>query len=335
MDSLTPHVKTERIEWIDTIKAICIFSVLMNHVAFPHDWFHVDFYFMVGFFFCSGYTFNETYSLKKRFAKILDQLIIPYMVLTPFEFLIDGDFVRKTISTPPLGLYELIITILCGIRFWFLPCLVSIEVILSVIFKLRIPYNKYLVMVVCITLFCFGVINDSHLPWHIDTALYGIIFFVFGMILRRREIPAINKYLVMVAAIAYIVIGNYLYPKMPFNTSLNLYYSNVMMILMNFVGVVVLIYVSKLLHKNRIVDFLGRNSLTIYILHIPLLIPTYRLFFRWWSESTFMDNTLTGILCSIVLVGILYPIITFLNMKVSWACGKSKLFYNIMVKNER
>ena len=103
MDSLTPHVKTERIEWIDTIKAICIFSVLMNHVAFPHDWFHVDFYFMVGFFFCSGYTFNETYSLKKRFAKILDQLIIPYMVLTPFEFLIDGDFVRKTISTPPLG----------------------------------------------------------------------------------------------------------------------------------------------------------------------------------------------------------------------------------------
>ena len=190
-------------------------------------------------------------------------------------------------------------------------------------------------MVVCITLFCFGVINDSHLPWHIDTALYGIIFFVFGMILRRREIPAINKYLVMVAAIAYIVIGNYLYPKMPFNTSLNLYYSNVMMILMNFVGVVVLIYVSKLLHKNRIVDFLGRNSLTIYILHIPLLIPTYRLFFRWWSESTFMDNTLTGILCSIVLVGILYPIITFLNMKVSWACGKSKLFYNIMVKNER
>ena len=101
MDNLGTLAKDKRISWIDNIKAICIFSVVMNHVAFPHDWFRVDFYFLVGFFFCSGYTFNEKYPLKYRFAKIIDQLVIPYMLLTPFEFLIDGDFIRKTISTPP------------------------------------------------------------------------------------------------------------------------------------------------------------------------------------------------------------------------------------------
>ena len=335
MDNMVTTAKSQRIEWIDNIKAICIFSVLMNHVAFPHDWFRVDFYFMVGFFFCSGYTFNETYSIRKRVAKIMDQLVIPYFVLTPFEFLIDGDFIRKTISTPPQGLIELLITILCGVRFWFLPCLVSVEIIISIFLKLRLPLKTLILMLVCLLLFSMGFINDSHLPWHIDTAIYGIIFFAFGMLIRGKQVPHINKYVVISAAIAYIVIGNYLYPQMPFNTSLNLYYCNVMMLLMNFLGIAILFYASKMLKKNMFIGFLGRNSLTIYILHIPLLIPTYRLFFRWWSEGTFMDNTLTGILCSIVLVGIIYPIITFLNMKASWVCGKSKLFYNIMVKNER
>ena len=79
-------MNNNRIEWIDIIKAICIFAVLYNHQPFAQNWIRVEFFFLVGFFFCSGFTFKDDYSIKYRMVRIADSLIIPYFLLSLVTF---------------------------------------------------------------------------------------------------------------------------------------------------------------------------------------------------------------------------------------------------------
>lgn len=50
----------QRILWIDYIKGICMFLVIMSHSSWPEGYdLLFSPIFLTGFFFVSGYTFNE------------------------------------------------------------------------------------------------------------------------------------------------------------------------------------------------------------------------------------------------------------------------------------
>ena len=122
----------ERLFWVDAIKGVCIFAVLFNHAGFSQAWFRVDYFFLVGFFFCSGYTFNLTKGLKSRIIRIIDSLIIPYFILSFVMHFFIINNISNLISQPSYELVSLTKHILWGYEAWFIPCLISTEIIYAI-----------------------------------------------------------------------------------------------------------------------------------------------------------------------------------------------------------
>ena len=128
----------ERLFWVDAIKGVCIFSVLLNHAGFSQAWFRVDYFFLVGFFFCSGYTFNLTKGLKSRIIRIIDSLIIPYFILSFVTHFLIINNISDFISQPYEELVSLTKNILLGYEAWFIPCLISTEIVYAISLRLKI-----------------------------------------------------------------------------------------------------------------------------------------------------------------------------------------------------
>lgn len=323
-------VRSERIVWIDTMKAICIFSVVMNHSPFPQSMFRVDFYFLVGFFFVSGYVFKN-YSVKKRVAKILDSIAIPYLLLTPIAFVLSKTNLHNLYFFPVQTISRFIVDLLLGIKYWFLPCLMSMEFLYTFLFKLKIRYVDFIILGITTILFLLGFVNNSHLPWHIDTAVYGLIFFVLGHICKEIDLNLLSARIGALGAvlvIAYIILSTFLFPLFPFNTSLNMFSNNFVLLTMNLLGLICLILISLCIKPNRLINYLGKNSLTIYVLQVCFLGIIHKMFFSW-ADDTIFYNSFTGIVFSLVLVLAMYPLISLMKKYTAILCGKSKIFQEI------
>lgn len=325
----------KRIDWVDTIKAICIFSVVINHSPFPQSLFHVDFYFLVGFFFCSGYVFRDEYSIRKRIAKLADSVIIPYLILTPVAYFLNKVHLYTLLQDPVHTLTSFVYNLILGYNFWFLPCLVSIEVIYSILTRItrRIDWG---LSVFCLFIFLSGAINDSKLPWHLDTAVYGLIFFCLGHIVKNINIPYSPSYEKLGGAVLvgtfFVYLSNTLFPLTPFNTSLNRFTFNWIIISMNYLAIPVLILLSISIKSNGFIKYLGQNSLIIYIFNVCPMGIIQKLLFNWVNNTVFY-NSFSGILFSFIIVLTLYPFVKIIKKYAGWTCGKSQMFQRYMLKD--
>ena len=75
----------KRIEWVDTLKFICIFFVLNTHLDFSTrllKTFFIPFYLM-GFLFASGYCYSNRGSFAAMLKKKTHQLLIPSIHFYP------------------------------------------------------------------------------------------------------------------------------------------------------------------------------------------------------------------------------------------------------------
>ena len=130
-----------RIIWVDVCKAICIFAVMINHAQFSQAWVRVDYFFLVGFFFCSGYTFNINNGLKHRLVRVIDSLIIPYLIMSFVMWFPLYRHVLALMSDPVGSLIGLVRDMFLGYSMWFIPCLIVTELIYAIALKFRVtPY---------------------------------------------------------------------------------------------------------------------------------------------------------------------------------------------------
>lgn len=80
----------KRIEWIDTVKFICIFFVILSHLE-TNTPFLTTFYspfFLTSFFFVSGYVYKPGRKFAKFLYKKIRQLFIPWLVFSVFDLLL-------------------------------------------------------------------------------------------------------------------------------------------------------------------------------------------------------------------------------------------------------
>lgn len=325
----------ERLFWIDAIKGICIFAVLLNHAGFSQAWFKVEYFFLVGFFFCSGYTFSLEKGLKSRMVRIVDSLLIPYFILSFVTYFLIINHITSFISKPGDELLSLLKSILFGYECWFIPCLISTELIYAV--SLRFKIIDWVVLG-GIILYLTKHITGMGLPWHIDTAMYSVIFFHLGY--KTKELKFIEKmnfiplWGCIVFTILFVIAGNYFFPKYPFNTSINEFTNEPLTLLGNIWGIFVLVLISKHIPYNRYLDYLGRNSLVLFFIHIPFVYYGYQLLSLVINlKCHLFDNSIFGIIYIFLITLILYPICSFLN-RFSVLVGKGRIFEYIIGKTK-
>lgn len=279
----------ERINWVDVARGIGVLLVIYGHglAATPLRFIIYSFH-MPLFFFLSGLVFhkrkNEKYLtvLRKDFKRIL----IPYFIFAAISFTL-------WLSNIPLDrikwdlVFKQIIGIFYGsgnngylainIVLWFLPCLFIVKQMFWFISRLEI---KLIIPI----LFLFSALGYSFyvffptlkLPFGFESALTGVVFFGIGYLWHfipekynqffiKRTIPIL---LILISLTIIFSMANFNLYNYQIDLRLNRLNNYFLFYIASISGIISIALVSMKLNKNKIMEYLGRNSLLLFVWHL-------------------------------------------------------------------
>lgn len=276
---------SKRIDWIDVAKGILIVLVVLGHshisttVVTAINSFH-----MASFFTLSGLTFRSNSSFRVFAVKKVKSLLIPYLafsaILLLYQF-IKAIFFAEYHFNFLSGVISVIIpisgrttTTVYGL--WFFPCLFLTELLVNVLYAW---YKKSaLKTFVGFSLICVLCIGSYHI-WRVASILsvlpIAVFFIGFGILLQSKT-TAIEKYKVGVCVACVIVfiaavIGNYSYYAHTVDLS-SMHLGNWGLYLLSCVsGTLAIITLSMMLHRLKLLQKLGMDSMYYYGLHYEFL----------------------------------------------------------------
>ena len=255
-----------RIHWIDNLKAIGIFLVVLGH-ALPDSLikryiysFHVPL-----FFFISGYLFDRSkFDFGQFFKRKFNILVIPYLFFAILSFLfwfvvvrnlsISGKALAIDPLKPLLGIFYGIGTgdwrVPMNVALWFLPCLFLVELIFFFV-------KKRAFLIIFMILSYFVIFLPFRLPWSLDVALAAIVFYGLGYFYKDRWV--LNKYLPLLLGCHLV----FCFLNSPVDMNY-LVYGNIFFFFVSaYSGVLFYLGISKFIKKNIILNYVGQNTIII------------------------------------------------------------------------
>ena len=279
---------TQRIEWADTMKAGSIMAVVLYHTGIQADVKSMAYLLCLpAFFFVSGLFAKPDAGWQTVFRRSL-RLLWPYLVfglLSWMAWLCIGrrygsDADAATPWWAPLwgmltGRSENLIQ---NGPLWFLPCLMVVEWLYGAVSRCKGWWLWACTLAVSALGFVLGQVAELHLPWSIDTAMTLLPLYVLGHRTRRcwDEWPARHTLpqCILAGCVACLGVGLVWY----FNPGIKLSegrYGNPLLFYPGEVLVVAFWYlaalgIGKVPYLNRAMAWLGRQTLWILCLHLPL-----------------------------------------------------------------
>jgi len=351
--------KPKRIYWVDNLKAFGILLVMAGHMesinpSLLRDYiysFHVPL-----FFFISGFLFQpEKYQSPREFiTRKLSTLILPYFF---FSFLAYGllIFVENFLSGIPLTLSKLFDDLFGLVHangydlnfsfnqpLWFLPCLFLVEIEFYFIAFLK----RRIQPAVIIVLFVLGIVlgqRFEHLPWTLAGSLTALLFYYLGFFLKK-EISSLDDHFKPLIIISEVIISlAFCYLNGGGITFAFDYYGedNLFFFLSAQAGIIYLTILTTYTRANKILSYLGANTLIIFGLNQPLniifsrLIAYYNLqvlyplipltsFGLFDSIIPILNQTSIMLFLSLIQLIIISLLIPIFNKKLYFVLGREK-----------
>lgn len=274
------------------------------------------------FFILSGYTFKikeEKFLvfLKNKFIRIM----IPYFVwaiLFLIPYMLFGSSVGLSIgTTSSFDLKTQMFNIIYGngnmaalkqnSALWFLPALFTMEIVYYFIINL-VEKNKKFQFPILISSILISYITNTFLPiilpWGINTVLEVGVFFYIGYLLNYHNVFDKNSKLWnLLYIISIFIIGLLACFLNEQNVScIDYEYGYLTLALISgFCLSVVTICVAYLINKNKILEYIGRNTMGILIFH-KLVILVFQTKLGIISKLLNSSNIFVELLFSIVIV---------------------------------
>lgn len=281
-----------RKSWIDICRGVGILLVLYGHVLGSDQSRYLIYSFhMPLFFFLSGLVFNtrDAESYKIFLKKNLKQIILPYYTFAGITLILWLIFIKPAASNHiPQELWGIVYGngIFPSLEFnsplWFLPCLFVTKFFYMLIHK----YSKS-VKVKYISLVFLGTVGYIlsaffpliKLPFSIEVAFTAVVFFGFGhlmvqLTLLKNKIKE-NTWLTAIlmsittfffAWIHFRMSGLQIDMRINQLNNILLFYSAA------FSGIFAVISISYIVKKNRFIEYIGKNTLLLFIWHYPLYL---------------------------------------------------------------
>lgn len=281
---------SQRIEFIDLAKGICISLVVLLHVfgELSGDFIQIMNLFRMPLYFVLSGLFFKTYDgLLPFFKKKTNKLLIPFF-LTFFIIVLPSTILLNIFEGKTTTLYNLFIggtgKLNLGINgaIWFLLCLFAVNIYFYIIFLLtkRNVIGITVLSIICglsgYYMSCYGY----SLPMWMDSALTAMPFFLFGYLLRcysdvlygsfskRNVISALISLLVVLIVFMYDQWqgeGLILYGENTFNISLlSLYLGGIF-------GTYFVLMIAKYFSHLPILSYIGRYSIVVLLTHLLFL----------------------------------------------------------------
>lgn len=303
---------------IDIAKGIGIIVVVWGHIGQDFILKNEIFLFhMPLFFLLSGYFFKDKgLTFIDVFKKRIQSYIIPYFVffiiiLLCFILLYvsigyaDKIYLSPKIIIQPYGVVRAL---------WFLLSLFEVHIGYYFIAKyIRKEWIQSSICLSCLILSHIAFRCGVSLPLYIDSSLSMMIFFHIGYLMHKYRILDSLKYslLLLVVCVLFYIAG--IIGKIEIDVMVNKIEGNLLLaFLAAFGGAYIVLYVSLLLKKynkisfiNSTLTYLGRNTLTIFSMHL-LCIEVARCLFKFplSIDATILDGiytTVWGILGSLII----------------------------------
>lgn len=278
----------ERIHWIDVARGFCMIALVLYHTeSYYIDTYHVFQYnwcsnFLKTFFFLSGYLlykegieYDEGY-ISHKTKRIIKTLLIPYFIFTLILIL-------PKCYAHSLDIQEALMNIIAGKASWFITTLILSEFLFITI--LRWSKNKVLMLALTSILgLAVALILSKttiHNPWCFQQSLAVFCLLFLGFVFHQYEqyFRHLNWTYVLLSTAVLIVILKIIVEKE--NIVLNIYpleISNLTFYFMDtIVGISLIIAISKLIAKNKLLEYTGKLSIIIYFLNGGVSVITSRI----------------------------------------------------------
>ena len=312
----------ERVAWIDWAKVAGIFLVVYGHVPNASFYSIVFLFHMPFFFMISGWLYKQR-PLKEEWKRTLRCLILPYLIYNIF-----------LVITPPPSDNKSIIYVLLGDQalltgyfraMWFLVALSLMRIVSSIIPK-HMGYVALFAFIVAIYLRHFGVFNDEHDVFQIQSTMLCYQFFVFGYFLRNKSTIDIlkrlpSRYVLILSIIISIVL---LYLGSKYVGTVNLFRGKVghnlpMMLIVQYGVSILLLKFFEIVfnHSNRIIQRLSTGSLFIVCTHQKAIVLLEHLLDT--------QNRIVRVLIPLIIILISYCFILLLDKYAPLLLGKNKI----------
>ncbi|WP_024609249.1 MULTISPECIES: acyltransferase family protein [Pseudoalteromonas] len=317
-----------RINYIDNMKALGIFFVVLGHAAWLDENLYILIYsfHMPLFFFLSGYLFFKKSLYKVEFLKIIQRLVIPflfffcisYLCWLPLSLFGNGQASEMPWFDPLLR----VVTSkadsfhINGVL-WFFPCLIVIF-LAEITFFTRLKITVSLFFSIFVYIIYLGVIYPVHgrLPWSVDSAIAGMLFFQLGKYIKSTEI--LNRcifekktfnlsFLLILLPVFYFLA---IYNGRVDMRELNFGFNSIFYPIIAVIGIAIVFLISKLLGQNLLLQKLALSSIVIFPLHL--------IFFRFlqkFESKTLADDSL------------LYTLLPYINTFVAILLCKYVFYY--------
>lgn len=334
-----------REDWIDSLKGIAIILVVIAHLNFISKELNQYIYsfHMPLFFFISGYLFKaEKYMNKGKvfLRRKTYSLIVPYLLLSVVTYIFY--IIMDCIYQPEIqnveifqkgalfNIYAVIYSLngyLINTPLWFLPCLFITESWFLILRKYS--KNEYIILILIIFFsvigFQYGNYIPFRMPWGIDIAFTGIVFYSAGYFFKRNYEDILfrrNCSFIFILFLMHLILS-FINPRVDMY---KLIYNNYFLFYTSaFTGILVYIYIFKMAKRSKILTFYGRNSLAILGFHYLiisilkyLLPPLFEQFNLLFNESVFFVINLFFTLL------LLIPLIIITDRYFPYIAGKNR-----------
>ena len=330
----------ERIGWIDVAKGLAMFLVVLGHNPLPILGVQLLYGLNVPIFFLmSGYTFRtekfpSLFALIKKLAK---RILIPYAVMNILSFFV-YHWVRDMAITPE-SVNHLIGGAFYGegIRgalmfnqpLWFLPCIFVVQVLWYLLDRYTKKTKVLWVLLSSLAGYFIPEVLPVRLPWGMDVAMTGIVFFSLGRIFSKEKVhealfiipSAIGFLFVLGINIGFNFLNQTMMPFVGMNVDINaMVFGNYFLFyICAFSGCVAIIYLAKLLSFSRVLSYLGKNTLWVLGLH-SIFIQIFEIKLKLHFVASTTINSV--ILCVLEIACVLF--LKFLYDTIKQWCARRK-----------
>lgn len=279
-------MENNRLDFPDAARGIAILAVILGHSLYVCTAsgvellsslifsFHMPLFFMV-----SGYFYSNK---KGGIAKSAKALLIPYVLLSLFSVIVsvifhpDYDIPSHLLSilygnASPLRAEQFLHNMPVIDMVWFLMALFFCRLIYRGLDAFGKKYNVPVSLLV-LTVFLAGIALNKYiwLPFNIQPAMGGVLFYHIGYELRQRKIitePDRSKLVILIIA-AVLWVCAVFFGKVRMESNL---YENFISVIGAVCGAFLVFWAAKYLAKvpfiGRCLKWAGRNSIVIFCFH--------------------------------------------------------------------
>ena len=322
-------VEKKRLDWIDALRALAIFLVILGHCA-PNCYTYFLFTSplkMPLFFVITGFVFNPINVNSAFYKKILVKIIFPWLILGLLP-------IAALVPIKGIGyLWHYALRMLSGESLWFMPCLFFAEIIW---FYIRKIFSSTIIIIgVSLTATTFVMVMA-----HYNILDYGMInrafvvqsFLAMGYVFKSNiklvtQCKAHYLIILMLVYFCLIVFSYFMFPGQSIDVHNNSYYNIIICFALIAISCcMAFIIANRLKNIPRFISFLGQNTLLLYIWSPYVILSCHKMESMAGIEN--VSSFPVAIITSIITCAICCVVSIAVNRYVPFIVGKKYVKQN-------